>query len=87
MNSSRAQIYAAIIVALVSLAIAAGGFLHTSGQVEAHLADMERRQTRMETQLDDIQEHVHRIDLRLVGIEASGNAMHRPSALREETLP
>ncbi len=87
MDGARAQIYGAIIVALVSMGIAVGTFLHSSGQIEAHLGDLERRETRMEEKVDDIREYVHRIDLRLVRMEERSNGVRGPRALREDTLP
>ena len=73
MDHGKAQIYGALIVAVMSVVIAIGGFLHSGGKIEAHLTELQRRETRMETKVDDIQEHVHRMDIRLARIEAGSH--------------
>ena len=68
-GDARGQIYAALIGAGVAVAIAIGGFVYQTGQLNSHLESLEHRETRIEAKVDVIQRDVTDLRIRTVRIE------------------
>ena len=79
-GDARGQIYAALIGAVAAIAIAVGGFVYQTGQLNGHLDSLEQREQRIETKVDEIQRDTTDLRVRTARIEEHLNGSFRPRA-------